>query len=357
VEVAMDSRERVRTALTGGAPDKIPRAMAFFQQSLTQLGQADPDAVLGLDVRIADFEPPPGQDDFLTYLEGLPPDVHVGSLAQLHTYHAWNYHPEREIAGPLEGVRKAEEIAEYVLDRLRTRPMPDGLAAQVAVWHGQGLAVAGGPPHLGGELFESAYRLRGFGNFLADLILRRPLANYLLDQLAAVIGDNVVALVQSGVDILLLDDDVAMPTGLIISPSTWREFFRPRMEHIIRTAHEVDPDVIIFYHSDGNFTDIVRDLVDIGVQVINPVAPDCMNAATIRAEFGNRLAFWGTLGSATLWDRGTPEQIRAEVRLRIATLGRSGLMLAPAYDADYIPAANLWAFAEACDEFGRAGSG
>ncbi|MCA9428783.1 MAG: hypothetical protein KC994_27135, partial [Candidatus Omnitrophica bacterium] len=92
------------------------------------------------------------------------------------------------------------------------------------------------------------------------------------------------------------------------------------------------------------------DLVEIGVNVINPVQPDCMDAAAIRAEFGSRLALWGTIGTASGWDHGAPDAIRREVLARVATLGRSGLLLAPAYDVDFTPPENLHAFVQAVHE-------
>jgi uroporphyrinogen decarboxylase len=151
----------------------------------------------------------------------------------------------------------------------------------------------------------------------------------------------------------LLDDDVAMPTGLLISPATWREFFKPRLRSIIGLAREAAPDLLIFYHSDGDFTRLLPDLAEIGVNVINPVQPDCMDARAIKAGFGDRLALWGTVGAASDWDFGSPDRIRAEVRQRIEQLGPAGLLLAPAYDIDFTPWENIRAFTEAAREYGR----
>ena len=95
------------------------------------------------------------------------------------------------------------------------------------------------------------------------------------------------------------------------------------------------------------------DLMDIGVNAINPKQPDCMDAAAIKREFGDKLAMWGTVGSSRLWDWGTPDQIRAEVQRRFQELGPAGLLLAPAYDIDYAPFENIVAFVEAVEEFGR----
>ncbi len=345
----LSSRERVRLALTGQRPDRIPLSLGFFSQSLP--GIPDADEHFGLDVRYADWSPPAGQDDFLRYLRRLPKDVHVGTAAQLRVYHEWDYHPETT-GGRLSGVSSVAELAEAFFPDLTSPQRYAGLAEQVQRWHSEGVAVAGSPPHLGGELFESAYRLRGFQQFLLDLVERPALATYLLDQLTAVTVHNALVLAQAGVDILLLDDDVAMPTGLLLSPALWREFFQPRLRSIIDLAREAAPDLLVFYHSDGNFTRLLPDLVEIGVNVINPVQPDCMDAAAIKAQFGDRLALWGTVGTASAWDFGTPDLIRAEVRQRIEQLGPAGLLLAPAYDIDFTPLENVVAFVEAVRDFG-----
>jgi uroporphyrinogen decarboxylase len=103
----------------------------------------------------------------------------------------------------------------------------------------------------------------------------------------------------------------------------------------------------------GNFTRLISDLVDIGVNVINPVQPDCMDAAAIKREFGDKLALWGTVGTARLWDGGTAAQIQAEVRRRIRELGPLDLLLSQACDIDHAPFENIVAFVEAIDDFGR----
>ena len=120
----------------------------------------------------------------------------------------------------------------------------------------------------------------------------------------------------------------------------WRAFFKPRLADVIRLAREVNPELLVFYHSDGDFTAIVPDLVEIGVNVINPLQPDCMDALSLKRAFGDRLALWGTVGTAALWDRGTPDQVRRRCD-RIETLGPAGLLLCPAYDIDFAPVAKI----------------
>jgi uroporphyrinogen decarboxylase len=351
----MDSRERVLTALAGGRPDRVPCALGFFPQSL--FGAEDADEYFGTDVRFVEFAPPPGQDRFLDYLESLPPGVHVGSSSQLRTYHEWGYRSERDQDGAPAGLRDVAERTSRLFSRLTDPRRHQHLRESVQRLHAKGVAVAGSPPHLGGELFESAWRLRGFELFMKDLVKRPELVEYLLDQLTTMAAESARLLAGAGVDVLLLDDDVAYKDGLLISPRMWRRFFKPRLARIVETGRRVAPKLLVFYHSDGDFTALLADLVEIGVNVVNPVAPDCMDAVAIRKVFGSRLALWGTIGTAWTWDFGTPSHIRAEVRSRIDSLGGAGLLLSPAYDLDFAPRENVEAFVQAVHESGQPAAG
>ena len=346
----MDSLERVRTALAGKRPDRVPCALGFFLQSL--FGSEDADELFETDVRFVEFAPPPSQHRFHEYLESLPPGLHVGSRAQLQTYHEWGYRPERTSTRAPTTLRALGDRVTRLLPRLTEPRRHAHLAERVQRLHARGVAVAGSPPHLGGELFESAWRLRGFELFMKDLLKRPELVEYLLDQLAAMAAENAELLARAGVDVLLLDDDVASARGLLISPAMWRRFFKPRLAQIIEAGRGASPEMFVFYHSDGNFAALLGDLVEIGIDVVNPVAPDCMDAAAIRRAFGGNLAMWGTVGTARAWDWGSPSDLREEVRARIETLGSGGLLLSPAYDLDFAPRENVAAFVQAVRDFG-----
>ncbi len=349
----MTPRERVIEALNGRMPDRVPMALGFYSPWIEAIEPMTPEEAFPLDLRFLEFNPPHYQDGFLAYLQSLPRDVHVGNLGQLKTYYEWAYHPERGRERPLSGIRSIEGLSDLVLPDLTDPGRTTGLSDRVSEWHRQGLAVAGGPPHLGGELFEMGLRLRGFERFMEDLVARKDLAHHLLDQLARMLIDNVAVLVDTGIDILLLDDDVAMPTGLIVSPAMWREFFKPRLRKAIQAARDLSPDILVFYHSDGDFTSLIPELIEIGVNVINPLQPDCMDAVAVKDAFGDRLALWGTVGTALMWDQGSSQEIRDEVQHRIATLGPEGLLVSPAYDIDFAPLENIEGFVEAVETFGR----
>ena len=351
----MDGRERVLTALDGEAPDRVPRALAFYHvdgPALAPPGAWHDDLI---DADFVTYPLSPEEEQLSRLAMQYDGDTRIGSVAQSATYVRWRYDPAAEDrSNPLARARSLEDLQRFPFPEVSGPYVVDGLAAQVDDLHARGLAAGGNLPHLGGELFEAAWRLRGLENFLVDLLCRKEWAHFLLDRLAEHARRNAAAVVGAGVDLLALDDDVGMPGGMMISPALWREFFKPRMAAIIEVARALKPDLRVLFHSDGHFEPIIDDLVEIGVNAINPLQPEYMDAVRIRRRYGPRLAFWGTLGRQGTFSFAHPEEIRLEVRTRIETLGRAGLVLCPAYDIDEpdVPWANVTAFLEASEPFG-----
>jgi uroporphyrinogen decarboxylase len=351
----MNGRERVLTAMDGGEPDRVPCALGFYHLDLTEHmpGGQIPQGLL--DVLFVRFPPSPEEEALRRLARPYEPDTRLGTHAQMATYARWGYQPQATAKrNPLAQAQSLDDLRRFPFPDISAPYHLDGLSRQVQELHALGLAAGGNLPHLGGELFEAAWRLRGLENFLLDLIERPDWAHLLLDRLTELACRNAEALARAGVDVLALDDDIGMPHTMMISPTTWREFFKPRLQRIIATARAIKPDLRVLFHSDGYFEPILDDLLEIGVAAINPLQPDHMDALRIRQRFGNRLALWGTLGHQTTFSFATPDQIRHEVRFRIETLGRAGLILCPAYDIDEpdIPWANVAAFLDAVQDYG-----
>ncbi len=351
----MNARERLLTALDGGEPDRIPCALGFYHVDLERLapqGQYQDDVV---DVRFVQFPLSPEEKKLDRLARPFAPDTRLGTPAQVATYTRWDYRPEApDRRNPLARARSIEDLRDFPFPDVSAPYRVEAMAHQVRDLHGRGLAAGGNLPHLGGELFEAAWRLRGLENFLIDLLKRPDWVHFLLDRLTDLARRNAETLARAGVDVLALDDDVGMPETMMIGPATWREFFKPRMAKIIQAARAIKPDLRVLYHSDGYFEPIVGDLMEIGVNAINPLQPDHMDAARIRQRFGPRLALWGTVGHQTTFSFAKPDAIRGEVKHRIETLGRAGLILCPAYDIDEpdIPWENVAAFLEAVKAYG-----
>ena len=351
----MTGRERILAALDGREPDRVPLALAFYHldgAALAPPGAWRDDLV---DVAFVDFPVSDEEEELRRRMAPNEGNTRIGSRSQVARYAAWQYRPETpETGNPLEGATSLADLERFPFPGVGGPRIVDRLAREVDDLHERGLAAGGNTPHLGGELFEAAWRLRGLESFLVDLVERREMAHFLLDRLADLARRNVTTLVSAGVDVLALDDDVGMPGTMMISPATWREFFKPRMADLVDTARAIKPDIRVIYHSDGHVEPILDDLVEIGIAAINPVQPEHMDAIRIRRRFGPRLALWGTVGRQTTFSFEGPEAIRREVRMRIETLGRAGLVLCPAYDVDEpdIPWANVAAFLEAGADFG-----
>ena len=351
----MNSRERVLLAMDGAEPDRIPCALGFYHVDLESLVPHGEDSHHLIDVHFVRFPVSPEEAELRRVARPYPPDTRLGTPNQMATYVHWAYKPETpDRRNPLARATSFDDLRQFPFPDASTPYEIDGLAKQVEAIHARGQAAGGNLPHLGGELFEAAWRLRGLENFLLDLLERPNWAHYILEQLAGLARRNAMALARAGVDLIALDDDVGMPGTMMISPKLWREFFKSRMESIIAAARSIKPDLRILYHSDGYFEPIIADLMEIGVNAINPLQPDHMDAVKIRREYGTQLALWGTVGWQTTFSFAKPAEIRQEVQLRIETLGRAGLILCPAYDIDEpdIPWGNVAAFLRAVQEYG-----
>jgi uroporphyrinogen decarboxylase len=194
-------------------------------------------------------------------------------------------------------------------------------------------------------IFETAWALRGYERMLSDFVLRPDLAERLLDipyqyHLAA-----ARKLVQMGVDMIWIGDDVGAQHSMLISPKMWRRFFKPRMASFIAELKALNPQVKVAYHSDGVVYPIIPDLVEIGLDVLNPVQPACMDPAVLKKDYGDRLCFWGSLDEQHTLPFGTPAEVSEEVCTRLRTIGKNGgLILGPTHHVQLdTPLENFWA--------------
>jgi uroporphyrinogen decarboxylase len=352
----MNPRQRIQAVLQHRQPDRVPRMVNFYPTAFGAHPGRSGDAKFETDIRFVGLPEPQEQVDFLRYLKSLPANLYVGSRNILRTYHDWGYHPEIERDARLGDAHTIEKLAAAPLPDFMAQLKPEQLRADVERKHAQGYAVMASPPHLGGDFFETAFRLRGFEQFMIDMAENPPLVDYLLEQLTAMHLPVTLALTRAGIDILALDDDVGEPSRMLMSRAMWQRYFKPHVATIIDACRRANPELAVLWHSDGNIEPILPDLIEVGIDILNPVQPDVMDPARLKRLYGDRLVFFGAVGTAQLWSWGTPAEIRAEVRERIATVGKGGgLIISPAYDlepAEGIPWANVLAFFDAVEEFG-----
>jgi uroporphyrinogen decarboxylase len=181
-------------------------------------------------------------------------------------------------------------------------------------------------------IFETAWALRGYERLLLDFVEDPVLANAILDipyryHLAA-----AERLTRLGVDMIWLGDDVGAQHSMIISPASWRRFFKPRMAHLIASLKTINPKVKVAYHSDGCIYPIIGDLIEIGLDILNPIQPASMDPGRLKQDYGQRLCFWGSIDEQQTLPFGTPADVRLEVLTRLHSIGRDGgLIIGPTH--------------------------
>jgi uroporphyrinogen decarboxylase len=204
-------------------------------------------------------------------------------------------------------------------------------------------------------IFEGAWYLRGMDKLLMDMVLDEEKANAVLD---IPFHFHLVAakkLVEEGVDGIWLGDDVGTQKGMMISPELWRKYLKPRMATLCQELKKLNPNLKIAYHSDGNIYPIIDELVEIGIDVLNPVQPRAMDPAHLKRRYGKRLAFWGTIDEQYTLPFGTPDEVRNEVVERLRTVAPGGgFIIAPTHHVQLdTPLENFFAFLETAKKVGK----
>ncbi len=198
-------------------------------------------------------------------------------------------------------------------------------------------------------VFETAWALRGYQQTLMDLAADPDLIDRLFQIPYTYHLEAAGRLVDMGVDMIWIGDDVGAQNGMLIAPAVWRRHFKPLLAAFIENLKRRNSAIKVAYHSDGAIEPIIPDLIDVGLDVLNPVQPRAMDPAKLKRQYGDHLTFWGTIDEQHTLPFGTPEDVRAEVHERIGTVGRSGgLIIGPTHHVQLdTPMANLHALVDA----------
>jgi uroporphyrinogen decarboxylase len=197
-------------------------------------------------------------------------------------------------------------------------------------------------------IFETAWALRGLEQLMLDMLMDPDLADHILDIPYRYHLTAAKKLVEMGVDMIWTGDDVGSQHKMLISPRMWRQYLKPRMASFVAELKAINPELKVAYHTDGNVMPIIPELIEIGIDILNPVQPASMNPAEVKRQFGDRLSFWGTIDEQHTLPFGSPEQVKSEVIDRLETVGqRGGLILGPTHHVQLdTPLGNFWALVD-----------
>lgn len=345
----MTPKERWLAVLNREKPDRIPMdywATEEATQKLMQylrcntpeemLKKLHIDYVVTVQPRYAGPPLPPGEDVFgIRYRQ-----VSYGS----GVYTECIYHPLAQY-----------ETVEEIEDNYRW-PSPDwydysGIPDQIK--GKEDYPIRGG----GSEPFLTYCHLRGQEQAFMDLILNPEMVHYCLDKLFDFCYENtrrIYEQIPGKVMLTYVAEDMGSQESLLFSPAQIHEFLIPRMKRIIDLAHEAG--AYVFHHSDGAIRKIIPDMIEAGIDILNPIQWRCtgMEREGLKRDFGDRVIFHGGMDNQQTLVFGSVEDVRQEVRDNIRILGKGGgYILAPCHNIQAVsPPENIVAMYQIGYELG-----
>ncbi len=200
---------------------------------------------------------------------------YINEIGMLHV--PGSMHHFTHYISPLRNVCRFEEIENYCYPDV-SGFSEEHMAEEVRAAHAQGRVVSCWVGHM----YEEAWQIRGYEEFLMDMVMRPEWCEFILDKITE---RNLIiarAAARAGADYLVTGDDVANQITLMFDIELWRKMIKSRWAKVYAAAKEIKPDIEIWYHSDGNISDIIPELIEIGVTILNPVQPECLDPVRVK---------------------------------------------------------------------------
>jgi len=212
---------------------------------------------------------------------------------------------------------------------LKGYPFPDlagsgadrDLEVKVSALKKDGYTVLG---QMSQTILETSYNMRGLGQLMIDFYERSSYVDFLFEKIAEQRRFQARRFAEAGVDVLRIGDDIATQKSLLVSPELYRERIKPLHASIIAEARAVNPRIQVKYHSDGRLTPLLPDLIEIGVTIINPVQPECMDLAEIKRDFGNALTLWGCMPVQSVFAHGSRDDVLRHIEFLMEVVAPNG---------------------------------
>ena len=365
-EVIMTPRERVMAAINFKVPDKIPTEFGSTNcTTISRKGYAEVKKLLGINkpdvLYMEDFQLSVIDEEALQLLDtdtrGVPgkPHFYDKKIIDENSYYdnfGIKYLMPKNglyydmVENPLAKMETLEEIKDkYEWPDPINPKVVEGLHEQAKKLKEENkYAIVGDMVNTG--IFEPSHYLRGFENFLMDMMINEDIACYILEKMFDYQCKRYEAyLNQVGeyLDIVFVGDDLASNQSMLCSPLVYRNIIKPFQKEYFKFIKSKTKAKLL-YHSCGSVTPVIDDLIEIGVDILNPIQVNSNNMDTkmLKEKYGDRLCFCGAIDTNKVLPKGSVQDVRDEVKRRIDDLGPSGYILAAVHDiqAD-VPAQNV----------------
>ena len=349
----MTNRENFFAAMSHQEPERIPFSLKLCEELEREFEQKyhtkDYLSYYECPIVPVKINPTKRLQDFSPYFQGMGYDYYnewgVGFRIGSSSYHF------RQFVSPMQSFETPKQVWEFPLPDILEDYRWEGVKERIEQLKKEDkITMNTSGCHI--DIFEPAWYLRGMENLLADMLTDEEMAEACLERMCQIKCQMAKRCAEVGFDVIVFGDDVATQRGMMMSRELWRKWLKPRLSRVIQSAREVNPKVLCYYHSDGDVREIIEDLIEIGVDILNPVQPECMDPIAVKEQYGLQVSFWGTIGTQTTMPFGTPEEVRNKTLEMKEKVGKGGgLVLAPTHLLEpEVPWENIEAFVRACKE-------
>jgi uroporphyrinogen decarboxylase len=361
----MNSKERMQTAMEHEEPDRVPFMSTFvpevelmlqkkYRKELDDIGGRTELKYQGMNELDILFE-----HDMLLLTYGLSTGYYRDTDSDTYI-DEWCIKWKKIPYETINGTGHYTEIVEFPLadnGKLDSYIPPDpddedmGYAERIIERFGREKYICG---IIDCSIFEALKYLRGITQSLIDIVAEKEIAHKVMDLSVEYHLKLGFKLIERGVDILWLADDLGGEHTMLMSPDTFREMIKPKMGYMIDALKGKDPNVKVAFHSDGYIQPIIDDIIEVGVDLLNPIQPESMDPAFIKKRYGKRVGLWGTVSTQDTLPFKGPEDVKREVKERIKTCAPGGgFLIAPTHNIQLdVPLENIDAFYDAIRDYG-----
>lgn len=250
---------------------------------------------------------------------------------------------------PMKNFTTREEFEAYPYPEINQENF-NALQSAIKNLHDQGYFVC---ENMQCTIWEKAWYMRSMEEMMVGMLTDDENVAYHLDRITDLAVELAEMYARADADLIFLGDDIGMQHTIMMSSDIYQTWLKPRLAKVIAAARKIKKDVLIAYHSCGYIEPLIEDLIEAGIDVLNPVQPECMDFAEIHEKYGNRLSFWGTLGTQQLFPFGTAEEVYAKTIENLTLAGaKGGLLATPTHMVEpEVPLENILAYLKACKDF------
>jgi uroporphyrinogen decarboxylase len=312
----MTSRERINNTIDRKKVDRVPYSFDITGYVINKLKTH-----YGID---GDFSAFIGDDLFFGVGHGLPGESLGEGVYKTEFGVVYDYRTGNNIGDC--GVIVSHPLKSASLDGYA---FPDGTSpARFANFDGESLkkqdrfVIAG----ITG-LFDMCWYLRGLENFMMDMAGDPSFAGKLMDK-ALEFNLGILEQMPAAVDGIRVGEDWGLQKGLMFGAPMWRKYLKPRLKIMYEAAKK--KNLRVFIHSCGDIAELFPDIIELGVEVANPVQPEAMDIVRLQREYGKDIAMYGGLGSQSTLVYGSPGDVVKEAEHRLGLFSGGGYILGPA---------------------------